>query len=226
MSPKNPRMFRTSVAAEPDPVEEVDREAPDPQSAFARQAIVDADRNVFGYELLHRNRPGDIHTFAIDTALLLHAGGRGAPSGDAAVFLNCTHDMPWAGRFDLIDPARVVLQVPPLPLQLLPDMPARTRALADLQRRGFRLAVNHTALTPAYAAWLPLASFIKLDLLSLEHSVFERFACAAQTYSAARLIAEKVETAQQFDQVVAYGIDLFQGGWLGTPERLRLGRAG
>jgi c-di-GMP-related signal transduction protein len=33
-----------------------------------------------------------------------------------------------------------------------------------LRERGFHLAFNHTVLESAYAAWLPLADYIKLDL--------------------------------------------------------------
>jgi EAL and modified HD-GYP domain-containing signal transduction protein len=33
-----------------------------------------------------------------------------------------------------------------------------------LRDRGFHLAFNHTVLESAYAAWLPLADYIKLDL--------------------------------------------------------------
>lgn len=208
-------------------IEAADYDAPDQQPVIARQAIVDADRAVFGYELFNRARASDAHTPASDAALLFnalsHAGDDGL-FGDATVFLNCTHDTLSVGHLDLIHPDRVVLEVPPLPGHFSPEMSAHTRTLADLQRRGFRFAFDHTVLTPAYASWLPMASFIKLDLVALEHDVFERFACAAQTYSTAQLIAEKVETAQQFDQVVAYGIELFQGYWLGTPKLVKTRR--
>ena len=33
-----------------------------------------------------------------------------------------------------------------------------------MRERGFRLALNQNALRKPYASWMPLASFIKLDL--------------------------------------------------------------
>lgn len=199
----------------------------DPAPLIARQAIVDQDRNVFGYELFNRSRAPDAHTAASDAALLFnalsHAGSDG-PLGDKAVFLNCTPETLSVGHLDLIHPDRVVLEIPPPPGHATLDIGLRTRTLTELQRRGFRFAFNHTVLTPAYAAWLPMASFIKLDLIALEQEVFERFTCAAQTYSTAELIAEKVETAGQFDQVAAYGINLFQGYWVGMPQLMKTRR--
>ena len=40
------------------------------QTLIARQAILDANRAVFGYELFDRSRPATSHTAASDAALL------------------------------------------------------------------------------------------------------------------------------------------------------------
>lgn len=212
------------IPARPEPVL---RAVPEVAPLIARQAIVDSDHAVVGYELFNRARAAGNHTASSDAALLFNAlshAGTDGPLGSKTVFLNCTHDALTAGHLELIHPDRVVLEVAPVADHQPDDIALRTRALADLQKRGFRFAFNHTVLTPAYAAWLPMASYIKLDLIALEPEVFERFACTAQTYSTAQLIAEKVETAGQFDQVSAYGIGLFQGFWVGMPKMVQTRR--
>lgn len=63
----------------------------------------------------------------------------------------------------MLDPDKVVLEIPPwamLPRQVA----ARLPILTGLRERGFHLAFNHTVLESAYAPWLPLADYIKLDL--------------------------------------------------------------
>lgn len=199
----------------------------DPAPLIARQVIVNADRQVVGYELFNRARAADAHTAASDAALLFSALSNAGPEGllgDKTLFINCTHDTLSVGHLDLIHPDRVVLEIQPLSGHFASDIARHTRTLTELQKRGFRFAFDHSVLTPAYAAWLPMASYIKLDLIALDGDSFERLACAAQTYSNAELIAEKVETAAQFDQVTAYGINLYQGFWLGTPKLVKTRR--
>ena len=44
------------------------------------------------------------------------------------------------------------------------EIDQRVPVLQALRERGFRLALNQNALRKPYASWMPLASFIKLDL--------------------------------------------------------------
>ena len=62
---------------------------------IARQAIVDAQRAVFGYELYDRSTEQDTHTAASDAALLFNALSHGdteALVGTKIIFINCTHE--------------------------------------------------------------------------------------------------------------------------------------
>jgi EAL and modified HD-GYP domain-containing signal transduction protein len=63
----------------------------------------------------------------------------------------------------------VVLEIAPL------------QTLTGIAKRGFRLAFDHTVLTRPYARWLPLASFIKLDLFKLPPEAVSSVINLAQT---------------------------------------------
>jgi len=80
------------------------------------------------------------------------------------LFVNCTHDTLAGGHLDLVAPQRLVLEVPPLPRAQVDQVADRLPALEAIHRRGFRMAFDYTVLTKDYERWLPLASFIKLDL--------------------------------------------------------------
>jgi c-di-GMP-related signal transduction protein len=102
------------------------------------------------------------------------------------------------------------------------DILARSHTLAELRRRGFRLAFNHTILAPAYAAWQPLADFVKLDLAALKAEQLQVIVAAARTrVPQAQVVAEKVETAEQFAALASYGATLFQGYWFARPTIVR-----
>ncbi len=195
-------------------------EVHDDPTAIARQSILDLNRAVFGYELFDRSSRNGVHTAATDAELLFnvlsHADNE-ALMGRKVLFINCTHDSLGGGHLDLIQPEKVVLELPPLPGHAPEDIETRRQSLADVSKRGFKLAFNHTVLTKPYAGWLPLASYIKFDMALLKPEAVLPFIQHAQKTSTAHLIAEKVETAEQHEMLMAAGIKLFQGYWFAKP---------
>ena len=188
---------------------------------IARQPIVDQHRAVYGYELFDRSTAADAHTAASDAALLFNAlsyAGTEALVGKKTVFINCTHESLAGGHLELLDPDKVVLEIPPLGHAAKDEVAARLPILTGLRERGFHLAFNHTVLESAYAAWLPLADYIKLDLSVLAADQVAVLIRYAARHTQAELIAEKVETAQQYDMVSSQGVQLFQGYWFARPS--------
>lgn len=189
-------------------------------TAIARQAIVDKQGVVFGYELFDRTRPFSEHTAASDAQLLFNVlshADNGALIDNRTMFVNCAHESLASGHLELVQPDRIVLEIPPIAGNAAEEIDSRLQALIDTRERGFRLAFNHTVLTAAYQKWLPLAAFIKIDLLLLKPELVEPVVRLAQRKSAAKLIAEKVETTAQHQQLAALDVGLFQGFWFAKP---------
>ena len=109
MSSTNEQDIPQAEVAAPDGTET------DNLAIIARQAIVDANRAVYGYELFDRSTASDSHTAASDAALLFNAlsyAGTEALVGKKTVFINCTHESLAGGHLELIHPDKVVLEVP------------------------------------------------------------------------------------------------------------------
>lgn len=195
------------------------------QVVIARQAILDETRTVFGYELFDRATAAGSHTAASDAALLFNAlsyAGSEALLGKKNVFINCTHESLAGGHLELIHPDRVVLEVPTLGADATAEqIEEKIPALQALRARGFRLAINQDALRRAYASWVPLASFIKLDMLTFKPELAEPLVKFARAHSQAQLVAEKVETAEQYERMLALGVKLFQGFWFAKPALVK-----
>ena len=194
-----------------------------PQSdltAIARQAIVDQSGAVFGYELFDRSLPSATHNAASDAQLLFNVlshADNGALIDNRTMFVNCTHASLAGGHLELVQPERIVLEIPPVAGSNASEIQGRLQALADTRARGFRLAFNQTVLMPAYKEWLPLATFIKIDLSLVRPELVGRVVELAKKNSQAQLIAEKVETGEQHQQLADLGIKLFQGYWFAKP---------
>lgn len=187
---------------------------------IARQAIVNGQQIVVGYELFNRSRTEAAHTAASDVILIFNAlshAGTEELVGKKLIFVNCTHESLSGGHLELLDPDKVVLEIPPLGHAATDEVAARLPILSGLRERGFHLAFNHTVLQSTYAPWLPLADYIKLDLSVLAVDQLAVLISYAGRHSQAELIAEKVETAQQYDTVSTQGVQLFQGYWFARP---------
>ena len=190
-------------------------------SMIARQAIVDKDRAIIGYELFNRSRAHTEHTAATDVILLFtalsHAGSEELV-GTKLLFINSTHESLAGGHLELLQPNKVVLEIEPLGHVAASEAEARLPILRSLHERGFKMSFSHTVLESAYATWLPLADYIKLDLNVLRPEQLAVLVNYATRHSKAQLIATKVETQQQFDLLKSIGVSLFQGYWFSRPS--------
>ena len=188
--------------------------------AIARQAILDSERSVFGYELFDRSVSATQHTAASDAQLLfnlLSAADNQVLLERKTLFINCTHDSLAGGHLELVAPDHIVLEIPPLPVTEVDQIQTRLPTLQAMHARGFRLAFDYSVLTRSYESWLPLASFIKFDVSVLKPASMASFVKLAQSKSQAQLIAEKVETALQHSQLQDLGVALYQGYWFAKP---------
>ena len=192
--------------------------------SIARQAIVDQHRAVFGYELFDRSHVAGTHTAASDAAMLfnlLSLVDTEALMGKKTVFVNCTQESLEDGHLELVQADRVVLEVPRLASTIKEDIEARVPVFAALRQRGFRLAFDHSVLSRAYESWLPHANFIKMDVTSIKPELLEPLVKFGRQRSSAQLIAEKVETAQQYERMAGLGVKLFQGHWFAIPVPIK-----
>lgn len=194
----------------------------DSVSMIGRQAILNDKREVFGYELFDRTTAADSHTAASDAALLFNAlsyAGTEALVGRKLVFINCTHESLVGAHLELIHPDKVVLEVPCMAADAsAEEIAARLPIFEALRKKGFRLAFDQNLLRRAYVSWLPMASFIKLDMLTFPIANAEALVKFARTHTTAQIVAEKVETKEQFDVMLELGVKLFQGFWFAKPD--------
>ena len=187
---------------------------------LARQAIVNGAQKVVGFELFNRSHLHGGHTAASDVLMVFTAlshAGADELIGKVPIFVNCTHESLSGGHLELVNPEKMVLEIPPLGHLADSEVQARLPALQQLRARGFQLAFTHSVLESAYAPWRPLADYIKLDISLLRADQVSVLVQYAKRHSQAELIAEKIETQEQFDFVCTLGVQLFQGYWFARP---------
>ncbi len=189
----------------------------------ARQPILDKAGGVFGYELLYRAsqtaQSREIESTDMATAGVieaLFAVGFDTLTGGKRAFINVSRRLLLDGVPSILPKDRVVLE-------LGTDIEADSEVIAAckaLKATGYSLAIDDFTLTAWTAELVPFADYVKVDFIDASHTPIGQLGNGKKP----RLIAKRVETAEQFQQAQLAGYDLFQGFFLGRPV-LQDGRA-
>ncbi|MCG5074014.1 EAL and HDOD domain-containing protein [Paraburkholderia tagetis] len=219
---------RAQVHAQPDqPATQGAHGVAQPFVYLGRQPILDRNGALNAYELLFRgstqNR-ADVTDDALATAQVMARtmGQLGVPTvlGRHYGYVNMSRELLFDDIVHLLPPGRFVLEV----LEHVTLDAAVLERLAQLRRDGYRIAFDDvSALTDDLRRALPYADIVKVDLLQAERAALPALA-AAVAAEGKTLIAEKVETREDFDYVHGLGFDLFQGYFFARPQMLRAPR--
>ena len=187
---------------------------------LARQPILDRDQNIVAYELLFRH--GYVATAQITNPLeatahvvtsLFGEMGINSVLGKHLGFINISGDLLLSDMLELLPAEQIVLEL----LETVEITPTIIERCKVLKRRGFHLALDDvTELTPAQREILPLINIVKLDLLQMTPEALEKTANALRK-SPIKLLAEKLDQPQQFQQCLDLGFHYFQGYYFAKP---------
>jgi c-di-GMP phosphodiesterase len=184
-----------------------------------RQPILSADLVTVGYELLFRGARGPDQSAGMTAQVIVDALadiGLERLVGDRPAYLNVSRDFLLQFEPLPLPPDRVVLEL--LEDQVVDD--ALIGRLERIRREGFELALDDYRHRPGLEPLLAMASTVKLDVLALtDAELVEHIGVLAPL--GVRLLAEKVETHEQFARCVELGMTLFQGYFFARPSTLR-----
>lgn len=191
---------------------------------LGRQPILDRNQTLFGYELLFRNEPvGPAHVsdeLRSTAAVIAHASQLGMERtiGDGFGFVNVDADVLMTDIFSFLPPQRVVLEISSN-VQPTPELVVR---MQELISHGFHFALHDVAadsdsrLETSLPALLPLVHYVKMDV---HHTPLSTLMKLAPRFHQERkkLVAEKVETREEFKNALDLGFDYFQGYYFSRP---------
>ncbi len=200
--------------------------SPVPESAaglryVARQPIMDIRGRVHGYELLFRAGPepafrGDDNLATrtmLDNTVIF---GLEKLTGGMPAFVNCTLESLTENLVHILPSGMTVLEI----LERLEPTPALIKACRQLKSAGFRLALDDFTWKPQFEPLVELADYIKVDFSITGPSGRKSLLKRLSSFTVA-LIAEKVETQEEFRQANEEGFALFQGYYFWRPYLLQ-----
>ncbi|MGN1111334.1 MAG: EAL and HDOD domain-containing protein [Oscillospiraceae bacterium] len=186
---------------------------------MARQPIFDLDNNVYAYELLYRSNAikneytgvsGDESTANVFTNAFFGLDVKNV-IGKAKGFINFTENLLLRGIPKLISPEILVVEV--LENQL--TSPALLDAVEDLHERGYMIALDDFEYSGAYNELFRIGDLVKIDFRTSPKSIEETaYVCR---YSNKIMLAEKVETREEFEYAKKLGCTFMQGYYFAKP---------
>ena len=191
------------------------------QIAIARQPIVDAQRMVVAYELFQRTpaAPGNPHM--ADTPLVLKAlveNGLTFSTTKTDLFFGCQHSALSGPHWDLVDPARTVVDVHLVNEHVPEHIAGIAPLLKQLRSRGFRLAFEAGVVSPVYEPWHRMADFVRVTPFDGEQAPLPALLRGIAARTGATVLADRIDSAEQFDLFKGLGVNRFQGMWFHAPE--------
>jgi c-di-GMP-related signal transduction protein len=194
---------------------------PKPGTQFvARQPILTADEKVFGYELLFRDGvedffrspdPDAASRSTLNTSMLL---GLDVLCDGHRAFINCTREILLKDYVTLLPSAQTVVEI----LETVPADDLVVAACRRLKEAGYTIALDDFAENDPREALTDFADIIKVDIRATPAAA----AAMVKRYGPwrCRMLAEKVETREEFVATKKAGFLYFQGYFFRRPEIL------
>jgi c-di-GMP-related signal transduction protein len=190
---------------------------------IARQPIFDVNQKVYAYELLYRSgteniskfKSGDSATSNVVINALLLIGPDTLTEGNRA-FINFTETL-------IKDEIPKMFSNEYLVVELLEDIVPDAHLILrvrELKALGYTIALDDYIASYEYDELAELADIIKVDFVD---TTLEERAVIAKNFRRRNkvLLAEKVETKEEFQEAKALGFSLFQGYFFSKPSILK-----
>jgi len=187
---------------------------------LARQPILGRDQRLVAYELLFRaageHEDARLTNGAAATAAVIsHASQLGLEQvvGNKLAFVNVDADVLMDDYVRFLPPNKVILEI----LETVKPTEPLLARVAELKGLGFKFAlddvINHSEEVEQL---LGLVDVVKIDLQGVAPEALGHL-CASLRKSGKKLLAEKVETQQEFRLCLELGFDYFQGYYFARP---------
>ncbi len=185
----------------------------------ARQPIFDRKQAVVAYELLFRSglenffRGGDIdHASSRVISDTFLSFGMEAMTGSKRAYINISREVLVSDCASLLPKDNVVIEL----LESIAPDETVMNACRLLKRAGYQIALDDFEFSEEMLQLLQLADIVKVDFIATP--IEQRTALSQRLRSMPiELLAEKVETVEDFDWALKAGYGLFQGYFFSKP---------
>jgi EAL and modified HD-GYP domain-containing signal transduction protein len=187
---------------------------------IGRQPIINKNKKIFGYELLFRNSmvsDADVTSNIKATASVIvnafNNVGLKRLIGEKKGFINVDAEILESRIFDLIPKENMVLEI----LETVELTSNMVELCKKLRGEGYQLALDDFIYSEPLSPVMSAANYVKIDLPMYNRQSLTEVVAQLKNYPV-KLLAEKVETREDFEFCYSLGFDYFQGYFFAKPS--------
>lgn len=188
---------------------------------LGRQPILDRQQRIIAYELLYRSGAHD----RADIANPMEASARvisyafselgiGAALGRGDCYINIDKEMLMSGITDLLPRGNITLEL----VGTFDSTDAFIERCQQLRSDGVKLALGDYSMGSNVGWLLPFVDTVEINQADCDDECLEQTAREIHHAGNARILAKKIETAEQFRRCLDMGFDFFQGYYFARPH--------
>ncbi|HCE10372.1 MAG TPA: EAL domain-containing protein [Oxalobacteraceae bacterium] len=186
---------------------------------LARQPILNRDQKLVAYELLFRRADVGLAAVTDDLAatasVIAHASELGLETviGASRGFVNVDAAVLMSDFIEFLPCEKIVLEILET-VKITDEVVAR---VTELVKSGYTFALDDVIVdSPDLHRLLPLVEIIKIDIMGMTQNNLTKLS-AQFKFAKKKILAEKVETLEQFNFCLGLGFDYFQGYYFAKP---------
>jgi len=190
----------------------------------ARQPILDKEKKLFAYELLFRdsivNVFPDVDADEATTKMIEASNfnlGISEFTGNKPAFINFTLETLIKGYPETLSNEEVVVEI----LETVKPGKKLLSICKDLNEKGYTIALDDYIHQTVWQHFYPFIHIIKIDWQDTTLDTIKAVKVAIEDFPHIKLLAEKVETYQEYNQALELGFELFQGFFFAKPEMVK-----
>jgi len=191
---------------------------------IGRQSILDRDENIYAYEMLFRS--ADIGVANVEDSVaatstvminIMQNFGLDKLLGNKKGFINIDEDIIAEDVIDIIPKDRFVLEI----LEYVKMSDKLYQKIMDYKKEGYIFALDDFVLDKEYLenfkCLFDKVEIIKVDLMGVDRNALARKMEILKRLPV-KLLAEKVESREEFEFCKEIGFDYFQGYYFAKPS--------
>ncbi|KZN48805.1 EAL and HDOD domain-containing protein [Pseudoalteromonas luteoviolacea] len=190
----------------------------------ARQPILNINKEVVGYELLFRDGVDNVFPNIDDveaTSKLIEGSqfnfGLEDLTDSKPAYINFTLETILKGYPTMMGRDQLIVEI----LETVQPGKRLLAAVQDLKEKGYKLVLDDYKHQKVWRHFYPYIDQIKVDMLVTSVDEIHELKEAIAPHKHIELVAEKVETYEQYQLALELGFTLFQGFFFAKPEMVQ-----
>lgn len=190
---------------------------------LARQAIYNKSKDVIAYELLYRNSIQNRFDTAVDDSKATYEimknivfVGFEVLTNNKTALINCSEEVLNSDVITILPNESIIIEI----LETVKANDSVIKRLSELKKKGYIFAIDDVVDFKSIEKFLKFVNYVKIDFMLTTRKSRKILVDKLRNYKVT-LLAEKIETEEEYKEALNLGFKLFQGFYFSKPRIIK-----